>query len=223
MRPAVTIAIVLSFVSMALVACVTKPTYIIDTQTPLRGTVSNTAIAVVDKRPANDRESSMGSLLISSSNYGIYILGDERFLPAPVTALSQRLQRATAGWPSRPQSITLTLNRFNIQNNIQAAARHSAATSAATSAGLTSLGMDLGELILGKMREQNIDMRKPFVLCVMEANADMLWSNGRREPRKISVIKAQNYDEMAPQDQIGKIIAATVSSALDAASAALAK
>jgi hypothetical protein len=219
MRPAVMIAIVLSFVSMALVACVAKPTYIIDTQTPLRGTVSNTAIAVVDKRPENDRESSMGSPLLNSSNYGIYILGDERFLPAPVTALSQRLQRATAGWPSRPQSITLTVNRFNIQNNIQAAARHSAATST----GLTSLGVDLGELILGKMREQNIDMRKPFVLCVIEANADMLWSNGRREPRKFSVIKAQNYNEMDTQDQIGKIIAATVSSTLDAATAALAK
>jgi hypothetical protein len=61
------------------------------------------------------------------------------------------------------------------------------------------------------------------VLCVIEANADMLWSNGRREPRKFSVIKAQNYNEMDTQDQIGKIIAATVSSTLDAATAALAK
>lgn len=219
MRQPVSIAIFLSLVSLALGACVTPPTYIIDSQSALRGTVSDTAIAIVDKRPANDRESSMGSLLVSSSNYGIYTLGDERFVPAPVTALSQRLQRATATWSSRPQSITLTVNRFNTQNNIQAAARHSAATSTS----LTSLGIDLGEAILGKMREQNVDMRKPFVLCVIEANADIRWRDGRSEPRKISVIKAQNYDENTAQEQIGKIIAATVTNALDVSTAALAK
>jgi hypothetical protein len=219
MRHPVPIAFFLAFVSLMLGACVTPPTYIIDSQAALRGTVSDTAIAIVDKRPANDRESSMGSLLVSSSNYGIYTLGDERFVPAPVTALSQRLQRATATWSSRPQSITLTVNRFNTQNNIQAAARHSAATSTS----LTSLGIDLGEAILGKMREQNVDMRKPFVLCVIEANADIRWRDGRSEPRKISVIKAQNYDENTAQEQIGKIIAATVSSAVDVATAALAK
>lgn len=219
MRHSLSTAIIPAFFSLALGACVAKPTYVIDSQAPLRGTVSNTAIVVVDKRPANDRESSMGSLLITSSSYGIFTLGDERFVPVPVAAFSQRLQRASATWPSRPQSITLTVNRFSTQNNMQAAMRHSAITSTS----LTSLGMDLGELMLGKMREQNIDMRKPFVICVIEANAEMSWGDGRREPRKISVIKAQNYNEMDPQDQIGKIIAANVSSALDAATAALAR
>jgi hypothetical protein len=211
--------IILVLISLTLGACATRPTYNIGTQTPTRSPVSNTTIAIVDKRPADDRESSMGSLLISSSSYGIYILGDERFVPAPLAALSQRLQRATATWPSHPQVITLTVNRLNIQINIQAAARHSTATDS----GLTELGIELGELIMGKMREENIDLRKPFVLCVIEANADILWGNGRREPRKISVIKAQNYDEMTPQDQVGKIVTATVSSSLDAATAALAK
>jgi hypothetical protein len=199
-HPAIAVFL-LVLVSLALGACATRPTYNIEPQTPLRGPLSNTTIAIVDKRPANDRESSMGSPLISSSSYGIYILGDERFMPAPLIALRQRMQRATVAWPSPPQVITLTVNRFNIQNNIQAAARHSAVTSS----GLTSLGMELGELIMGKMREENIDMRKPFVLCVIEANADILWNNGRREPRKISVIKAQNYVEMDSQDLIGNI------------------
>ena len=211
-------AVCLALISLALGACVTKPTYSIDSEAPLRGTVSDTAIAVIDKRPAKDRESSMGSLLITSDSYGIYTLGDERFVPAPLTALSQRLQRATATWPSRPQSITVTVNRFNTQNNAQAAMRHGAMNST----GLTSLGMDIGELILGKMREQNVDMRKPFVLCIIEASADSRWNDGRSEPRKISVIKAQNYDENAGAGQ-GKIIAATVSSALDSVITALAK
>ncbi len=211
--------LLLTIITLALGACVTKPTYTIDSEAPLRGTVSDTTIAVIDKRPANDRESSFGSLLITSNSYGIFTLGDERFVPAPLAAFTQRLQRATATWPSRPQSITVTVNRFNTQNNVQAAMRHGAMSST----GLTSLGMDLGEFMLGKMREQNIDMRKPFVLCIIEASADNRWSSGRSEPRKISVIKAQNYDEAASEDQKGKIIAATVTSAVDAVITALAK
>jgi hypothetical protein len=212
-------AVFLALVASALGACVAKPVYTIDAAVPLRGTVSDTTIAVVDKRPAQDRESSMGSLLITSSSYGIHTLGDERFEPAPVAALSQRLQRAGTTWPERPQTITLTLNRFNTQNNMQAAMRHGAMSST----GLTSLGMDLGEALLGKMREQNIDLRKPFVLCVIEASVDIRWRNGRSEPRTLSVTKAQNYNEGTAQDQIGRIIAATVTDTLDAAVAALGK
>ena len=208
----------LTIITLALGACVTKPTYTIDSEAPLRGTVSDTTIAVIDKRPANDRESSFDSLLITSNSYGIFTLGDERFVPAPLAALTQRLQRATATRPSRPQSITVTVNRFNTQNNAQAAMRHGAMSTS----GLTSLGMDLGELMLGKMREQNVDMRKPFVLCIIEASADSRSRGSRSEPRKISVIKAQNYGENAGEGQ-DKIIAVTVASALDAVITALAK
>ena len=58
-------AVFLAVISLALGACVTKPTYTIDSEAPLRGTVSDTAIAVIDKRPTKDRESSFGSLLIT--------------------------------------------------------------------------------------------------------------------------------------------------------------
>lgn len=210
-------AILLS--SSILSACITKPSYVIDSQAPLRGTVSDTAIAIVDKRPDKDRESSIGSVLVTSSSFGIHTIGDERFVPAPLTAFSQKLQRSTATWPARPKSITLTVNRLNIQNNVQASARHSAISSS----GLTSLGMDFGELMLGKMREQNIDQRKPFILCVIDANAEVLASNGSRENRKINVVKAQNYEERTTQEQMNKVIEATVSSALDVAIAAVAK
>lgn len=205
--------------SLFLSGCITKPSYVIDSQAPLRGTISDTAIAVVDKRPDKDRESSIGSVLVTSSSFGIHTIGDERFVPAPLTAFSQKLQRSTATWPARPKSITLTVNRLNIQNNVQVSARHSAVTSS----GLTSLGMDLGELMLGKMREQNIDQRKPFILCVIDANAEILGNNGSREARKINVVKAQNYDERTTQEKMNKVIEATVSSALDAAIAAVAK
>lgn len=206
-------------VSFFLSACITKPSYVIDSQAPLRGTISDTAIAIVDKRPDKDRESSVGSVLVTSSSFGIHTIGDERFVPAPLTALSQKLQRSTTTWPARPKSITLTVNRLNIQNNVQVSARHSAISSS----GLTSLGMDLGELMLGKMREQNIDQRKPFILCLIDANAEILASNGSRENRKINVVKAQNYEERTTQEQMNKVIESTVSSAMDAAIAAVAK
>lgn len=205
--------------ALTLSACVAKPVYTIDAQAPLRGTVSNTAITVVDKRPSNDRNSSIGSLLITSSSYGIHTFGDERFQPAPVVALTQRLQRASGAWSGRPLAITLTLKRFNTQNNMQAAMRNSAMGAT----GLTSLGMDLGEALLGKMREENIDIRKPFVLCNVEADADIRWSNGRSDTRKITVTKAQNYKEGTTQDELTRIVTMTVTSALDATVAALGK
>lgn len=203
---------------LILSACVTPPTYSIDTATSTRGTLPNTTV-VVDKRPADDRESSFGSFLITSDRYGIHTLGDERFVPPPVSAFSQRLQRAAASWSPRPQSITLTIYRFKTENNMQATMRHGAMTSS----GLTDLGMALGEAILGKMREQNIDMRKPFILNIIEANAEIRWLDGRSESRKINVVKAQNYDETISQEQQGKVISATVSSALDATIVALVK
>lgn len=86
--------------------------------------------------------------------------------------------------------------------------------------GLTFLGMDLGEALLGKMREQNIDMRIPFVLCIVEASAEIRWRDGRSEARAITVTRAQNYNEGTAQDEISKIITATVSNTLDATVAA---
>jgi hypothetical protein len=219
MRHPVTAIGILALGPLLLAACVTPPTYPIGPAAEPRVPVSGTAIAIVDKRPASDRESSIGSLLITSSRYGIHTLGDERFVPPPLSALSQRLQRATATWPAPPQSITLTVSRFNTENNVQAAMRHSAMGST----GLTELGMAIGEAILGKMREQNIDLRKPFVVSLIEADADIRWPGGRGETRRLSVVKAQNYNEGTSQEKMGQIIAATVSAALDAASAALVK
>ncbi len=219
MRQTPSTAALLAVAALTLGACVAKPIYTLDNTAPLHGTLSDTTIAIVDKRPSDDRESSIGSLLITSSSYGIHTLGDERFEPMPIAALTRRLQRASAAWPERPQTITLTLKRFNTQNNMQVAMRHSAMSST----GLTSLGMSLGEALLGKMREQNIDLRKPFVLCVIEASADIRWRGGRSEPRTITVTKAQNYSEGTAQDELGKIITATVTGALDAVVAGLGK
>lgn len=211
--------VLFTLVIISLNACATRPTYNIGIQATANKSASNATTTIIDKRPTDDRESSMGSMIVTSSNYGIYTLGDERFVPAPITALNQRLQNTISTSPTHPQSITVTVNRFNIQLNIQAAARHSAVTSA----GLTSLGMDLSELIMGKLREQNVDLRKPFVLCVFEATADIEWNKARHEPRKVSVIKAQNYDELTPQDKVGQIVTATVAKTLDAVTGALTK
>ena len=209
----------LALAALLLSACGSPTTIALEPSTPARGIVSNTSVAVVDKRPDEDRESSIGSLLITSSRYGIHTFGDDRFAPAPLASLRERLQRATSTWPSQPQSITLVVNRLKTEKNMQVAMRNTAMNST----DLTEVGKSLGEAILGKMREQNVDLRKPFVTCVIEASADIRWSDGHSEPRRVSVVKAQNYAEGTAPERQFLVVAATLSAALDAAVAALSK
>jgi hypothetical protein len=209
----------LGLAALLLSACGTPRTIALAPATPTRGIVSNTSVAVVDKRPDDDRESSIGSLLITSNRYGIHTFGDDRFVPAPLNSLRERLQRATSTWSSQPQSITLIVDRLKTEKNMQAAMRNTAMNST----DLTEIGKVLGEAMLGKMREQNVDLRKPFVTCVIEASADIRWSDGHSEPRRVSVVKAQNYAEGTAQERQFEVVAATLSAALDAAVAALSK
>ena len=53
--------------------------------------------------------------------------------------------------------------------------------------GLTELGVDRGEALVGKMRGQNIGLRKTLVLSTIEAKADMRWGSSRSDTRKINV------------------------------------
>jgi len=192
-------------------ACATKPTFVIDPSTQQTNVKSSASITVIDKRPADDRESSMGSLIVTSDRYGIYVLGDERFVPAPTAALANRAERVLSSMSQRPSSVTITLNRFNTQNNIQTAMRHGAISAS----GLGPLGVTIAEGMFGKMREQNIDARKPFVLTYAEMAVEFRWPDNTRITRNITVLKANNYSENNLEEQKA-IIAKTVSSALDA-------
>jgi hypothetical protein len=197
-------------------ACAAKPTFVIDPGAQQTNVKSSTSITVIDKRPADDRESSMSSLIVTSDRYGIYVLGDERFVPAPTAALANRAERALSGMSQRPSSVTITLNRFNTQNNMQTAMRHGALSAS----GLGPLGVVIAEGMFGKLREQNIDARKPFVLTYAEMAVEFRWPDNKSITRNITVLKANNYPEGDVEEQKA-VVAKTVSSALDTLAAGL--
>ena len=192
-------------------ACVTKPVFDIGGGAPATNTKSGVTVAVVDQRPQGDRESSVGSMLVSSDSYGIHILGDDRFVPAPTAALANRVERLLAQSQRRPASVTVTLKRYNTQNNAQAAMRNSAIGAA----NLGPLGAVIGEAVLGKLREQNIDARKPFVMSYAEAAVDIRWADNTRSTHDVAIVKANNYSESDIQEQ-KTVVAKTASAALDA-------
>lgn len=199
-----------TFACATLGACVTKPVFDIGgAQAP--NAKSGVTVSVVDQRPQGDRESSAGSMLVSSDSYGIHILGDDRFVPAPTAALAKRVEHLLSQAPRPPASVTVTLKRYNTQNNAQAAMRNSAIGAA----NLGPLGVAIGEAVLGKLREQNIDARKPFVMSYAEGAVDIRWADNTRTTRNISVVKANNYSESDVQEQKA-VIAKTASAALDA-------
>src|SRR3977135_1305576 len=87
----------------ALIAgCATTPLFVIAPGTQQADVKSSAGITVVDKRPADDGESSTGSSRITSDRYGIQVLGDERFVPAPTAALANRAERVVSGMLKRP-------------------------------------------------------------------------------------------------------------------------
>ncbi len=195
--------------------CVTKPTFVIDSSAPQTNTKSGASVTVIDKRPAEDRESAMSSLIPSSDRYGIYVLGDERFVPAPTAALTNRAEQTLSSMSQRPSSVTITLNRFNTQNNMQTAMRQGALSAS----GLGPLGIVIAEGIFGKLREQNVDARKPFVLTYAEMAVEFRWPDNTRTARNITVLKANNYSQDVEEQKA--TVAKTVSSALDALAASL--
>jgi hypothetical protein len=209
--PRVVVRLFIPVVCALIAACATEPVFVIDPGAQQADVKSSVGITLIDKRPADDRESSIGSLMITSDRYGIQVLGDERFVPAPTVALANRAERMLSGMLlKRPSSVTITLNRFNTQNNMQTAMRQGAIGAS----GLGPLGVAIAEGMFGKLREQNIDARKPFVLTYAEVAVEFLWPDNTRVARNITVLKANNYSESDLEEQKA-VVAKTVSSALD--------
>ncbi len=213
--PRVVLRLFIPAVCALIAGCATKPVFVIDPGAQQADVKSSVGVTLIDKRPADDRESSIGSLMVTSDRYGIQVLGDERFVPAPTVALANRAERVLSGMLSkRPSSVTITLNRFNTQNNMQTAMRQGAVGAS----GLGPLGVAIAEGMFGKLRE--LDARKPFVLTYAEVAVEFRWPDNTRIARNITVLKANNYSESDLEEQKA-VVAKTVSSALDTLAADL--
>ncbi|WP_153067198.1 hypothetical protein [Steroidobacter cummioxidans] len=97
----------------------------------LSGCVSQTAVLngytkpatvapfeIADARPAEERESKIMSLLITSCNYGVHQVGDKRMVPDRLTLLGEDLNAAMG---AQLAGKSLVLNRYAVHfNNAQA-------------------------------------------------------------------------------------------------------
>jgi hypothetical protein len=88
-------------------------------------------IALVDSRPAEEKEAKILSLLVSSSDYGIYRLGDSQIIPDRMEYLKEQLS-IKAG--NKIKTSTVTVKNFSIYRDVQYAMRNTAVSIGLSSA-----------------------------------------------------------------------------------------
>jgi len=152
-------------------------------------TGSNTTLIILDSRPASDIEHSFGSMLVTSSEYGIWTLGDKHFTPTLDELLKIRIHRHVAALAKQPATIEIELKRMIVQSNQQADLLQSVSTGGQ----LGPLGVAIAELMHGKEFELDYDKTRPFVIGLIDSNVKVSFTDGTQDSKKISVSKAINF------------------------------
>ncbi|MGW8157403.1 MAG: hypothetical protein ACWGKN_02600 [Desulfoprunum sp.] len=80
--------------------------------------------SIIDSRPEQEKKGEVLSMLVSSSNYGIYRIGDSQLIPDRITFLKDKLEAAPGG---KLQGKAVTVTHFEILNNLQKHLRSSVA------------------------------------------------------------------------------------------------
>ncbi len=161
--------------------CAMKTVYDIDSSVTV-GSLGGASLVVEDNRPQEEKEKSYGSILLTSSNYGIWTLGDESFKPAPIEALRQRVMKSAAARKAKPGTIKVDVRHLIVQDNQQAYLLRDGSSS------LGPLGVAIAEALHGKAFEMDYDKTKPFVIAFFQAEVTI---DGHT--RSITLTKANNY------------------------------
>ncbi len=146
------------------------------------GSLGDVAVLIEDARPHDEKKKSYGSMIIGTSNYGIWTLGDESFAPAPIEALRQRVMQAASQQDMRMDRVAIKVHHLVVQDNQQAAMLRQG------SADLGPLGVAIAETIHGQKFELEYDKSRPFVILFFKA--DVTIDGGTRT---VSFSKARNY------------------------------
>jgi hypothetical protein len=184
--------------AVALTACATRPVYDIGPLTTPAGLGSATTVVVEDKRPADDKAFSFGSMFVGSSSYCIWTLGDETFTPPMMDALRLSVMQAAATSQHMPQRVVIRVDRLIVQDNEQAFCL------ATASSGLGPLGVVVGEAFHGKPIELSIEKSRPFIIALFKGAVTV---DGNT--RDLVVTKANNWTTGDKQDR-GKAIQDTL-------------
>ena len=116
------VAILLVTTNLFLAGCISSPPA---TLSDFHEHPSSAGFTLIDNRPADDKTSETLSLLVTSCDYAIYRLGDDKTVPSKFVLLKQDLAEAIGG---QLQGTTVTLNRYRIFLNSGAALRKTTLT-----------------------------------------------------------------------------------------------
>ena len=166
---------------LVLAGCAMNSVYDLNSDVAV-GSLGGVSVAIEDSRPEQEKKKSYGSMIIGSSNYGIWTLGDESFSPAPVDALRQRVMQAAAQDGHGAKQLSIKVHNLVVQDNQQAYLLREGSGS------LGPLGVVIAETIHGQKFEMDYDKSKPFVILFFRADVTI---DGIT--RSVSYSKASNY------------------------------
>ena len=148
---------------------------------------SNTTVIIEDKRPHTDKKHSIGSLLVTSKDYGIWTLGDKQFQPQLLELLKQTIVKSTVDQKNQPRTIKIELKRLIIQANHQADLLQSVSSTQ------TPLAVAIAEAMHGKEFEQDINKTKPYIIGFIDSVVTIDYEGKMEVSKKLSLVKAENF------------------------------
>lgn len=172
--------------AIQLIGC-SQPRIVIKDEISFGSLGSQASIIIEDRRPQSDKKYSIGSILVTSDEYGIWTLGDDMFEPSTLDILKNYVNRETLTWRKKPNEIKIILKRLRLEANHQADMLKSSSTQ------LGPLGVAIAESMHGKKFEMNYDKTRPFVLGYLDADVIIDFSNVKGVKKSISAYKAENF------------------------------
>ena len=163
------------------------PAYVMSEPVSIGSLGSKTTIIIEDLRPESDRDRSIGSLLVTSDDYGIWTIGDQQFSPPILDLLKINIAKTTAKLKKQPKTIKVKLKRLIIQANHQADLLQSVSSSQ------TPLAAAIAESMHGKKFEMDINKTKPYIIGFIESEVEIYYSSKNKRTKKLSLSKANNF------------------------------
>lgn len=171
---------------IGLVGCA-PPAYVIDDAVSSGSLGSKTTVIVDDQRPESDKERSIGSLMVTSDDYGIWTLGDNQFQPPVLDVLKNSLLKRASTKSKPPKTVTIKLKRLIINANHQADLLQSVSRSQ------TPLAVAIAESMHGKKFEMDIDKTRPYAIGFIDTEVKLTYGSGKSYTKKLSLSKAENF------------------------------
>ena len=172
--------------AFGLIGCV--PSAYVVSEGKSSGSIGSKSIIIIeDKRPDADKKHSIGSLLVTSKDYGVWTLGDEQFQPSVLELLKKTIAKVTVDQESQPSIIRIELKRFIIQAN------HQADLLQTVSSTQTPLAVAIAETLHGKEFEQDINKTKPYIIGFIDSIVTIQHESKKEISKKLSLVKAENF------------------------------